>query len=676
MKYFITPFICLIYFELLGRFLFYRFKQKHFEFSFVLGFISVMGYLYLTTSLISAFHLSFYLLLAVFLIGFILSIYFIIKNIKQLNLNFNYKKWILLLIFALISLYISYNRTLGETHGFDTLFYLNIVSNNIGNNSLNSIHPHFGGVDYNYIGADYTFQSFYNFSSLFIYLFRSIYGFFKVSFETMPAFIWTNQIILTFSFSASSIIALDELKINNKILKISLLFIFNLFMANLYYNNVYGFIGNNHRMYILVISSIFIYRYFYNKDDMNIYLFYLTLSGLSGVSSTGAFTTIFYLFGLFFVLVDHRNKLIKEYVFVSFIPLLNIVFTKFKTRFDLLIGYVIIFGILYFLNDYIIKIFKNKKIRIITIILSSLIFIVGSFYITKDLFNIKMFFENYSEIADMSFDYFMFNDIRHYIFNTIVLIPLFYYLVKNRQKPIAITFIILIAVFFNPLGSTFMNKINWVYYRGYDIIINPYTISLFVVVFFNDLKNKMLKIFVSGFLLIGSCVLAFVQIPMHYHPTFKIYDNYNKLFKIDNDELEIIYNVRRMVKDKNIKNPHIITDSFYMYSYIPDSVYLFGKEKRYNYLLENEYHYKLFTSLFPYDYIYDNFKPEEKGDYSEINNDLLKSGYDILTLKYEFVYEENGSYKHLYEKINEKFDNEKDYATSKYAVFDIREYEK
>lgn len=39
--------------------------------------------------------------------------------------------------------YITLNRTLGDIHGFDTLFYLNDISFNIGNPKLYSIDPSF-----------------------------------------------------------------------------------------------------------------------------------------------------------------------------------------------------------------------------------------------------------------------------------------------------------------------------------------------------------------------------------------------------------------------------------------------------------------------------------------------------------------------------------------------------
>ena len=671
MQYFVFPILLLVYFELLGRYVLAKFNRKPFEFSFVVGFISIMAYMFVFTGFISAFYMPFYILYLMVFIFVGASLFLIIKDRKIISLNFNYKWWLFLIALVVMVSYFSYNRTLGETHGFDTLFYLNIVSSNIQVDALNSIHPHFGVVDFGYIGADYTFQAFYNFASVSIFTFKFLFSLIGLSFEVMPAFVWGFQILLTFFFLATTLNVVNALQINNKYLKLAIIIIFNLFMANLYYNNVYGFIGNNHRMYILAIASIFIFEYFKTRKKEELYLFYLSLLGLSGVSSTGAFTAVFYLFGLFFILVDLEEKLIKQYVLVLFVPACNILCTKFKTSIYVVGACLLLFIILWFLNDLIIKIYRNNKVKIFTVLLALLFLMFMSYRITGNIFDFNIFFNNYSEIADMSFDYFMFNDLRHYIFNPIVLIPLFYFLIKEYKHPISICFWILIIVFFNPMTCTYMNKINWVYYRAYDIIINQYTLGFFVYYIYRKIKFKNLYTLV---ILISSIVLAYIQMPIYYHPTFIPSKDYNYIYKINNDELNIIRNVKTMIKKEKINNPSIITDTFYMYSYIPNSNYLFGKEKRFNYLKEGEANYELFVALFPYDYIYDNFKPNnQEPNYLKLNQSLKESDYNILVLKYETVYLDpiSKTYKHLYELVAQDFEVTS-YSNDKYAVFKLK----
>ena len=86
MQYFIYPLFLILYFELLGRWIFYKFDKKIFDFSFVLGFIVFLGVFYLISFPITVFHLSFKLLLAEYIIVFLLSIFLIVKDFKKISL--------------------------------------------------------------------------------------------------------------------------------------------------------------------------------------------------------------------------------------------------------------------------------------------------------------------------------------------------------------------------------------------------------------------------------------------------------------------------------------------------------------------------------------------------------------------------------------------------------------
>ena len=96
-----------------------------------------------------------------------------------------------------------------------------------------------------------------------------------------------------------------------------------------------------------------------------------------------------------------------------------------------------------------------------------------------------------------------------------------------------------------------MNTINWVYYRTYDLIINQYTIIFFLYTFMNDLRlNKILPI---G-LIAASIALSVIQVPRYYHYQFKPDEDYNPYYKIENSELEMIWNLQKLVKEKNSYN--------------------------------------------------------------------------------------------------------------------------
>ena len=263
MQYLLYPFILLLYFEAIGRLVLMKLKKPVLDYSFIIGFLAVMAVLYLVSWPITAFNGSFYILTGFYVLLFILSLIWLIKDFKKIDWHFNLKMWILLGIFLIAAIVSSYFRTLGDPHGFDPLYYINMISFNIGNPEMNSLHPHFGtypNTDVQWI--TYVFQSYYYFIPVVIYLFRIALGLIGMSFETLPAFVWGFQIIQSAIFVGTSIICIKELKINNRILKIALIILLCLFLGNLYYNNAFGFIGNNYRMAIHAIATLYLFRYF------------------------------------------------------------------------------------------------------------------------------------------------------------------------------------------------------------------------------------------------------------------------------------------------------------------------------------------------------------------------------------------------------------------------------
>ena len=672
MQYLIYPIFLILYFEILGRWILYKFNRNIFEFSFIIGFVGLMGIMFITMWPITVFNQSFYLLLFTFIFINLVLVFNIIKDYKKINYKINIKLWLILLVLVLFQCYMFSQRSLGETHGFDTLYYINLIDFNIGNSELNSLHTHFGTYpNYDIRWFTYIYQSYYYFVSLIIYIFRVIFSVVDVSFETLPAYVWGMQILLNFIFVATGIICINYYKFN-KYLKVALGLILILFLGNLYYNNALGFIGNNFRMSIHAISTIILLDYLKDYKQEDFWLFILMQFGLCAVASTGTFSLIFILFGMFFVLYNKEKDLLKKYAIIMYLPLTTILVTKVQVQLWVFIFVFIICLIVYYLNDIILKLYQNNIIRYGTIFIAFISLYIGSFIMTKDIINLEMFFNNYSEIADMSFDYFMFNDIVHIIFNIFILSILFYYIIKNRSSKLSIIFIILILTFFNPLGSFFMNQINWVYYRAYDIIINQFTIVIFILYMYMNIRYK--KVLVVTCLTIG-IVITSIQVPSYSHSSFKVDKDLDVIHKINKQELEVIRNIQTMVKEENIINPKIITSTFYMPTYIDNSIYLFGKEKRYNSFYKDESAYPLYLIFFPVDYIYDNFRPSDIPDYKNTIKYLNETTYDILVVEHGLYYtdtikneswpittliEEDGTYQKT------------KYSTSKYAVYDLR----
>ena len=667
MYYLFLAFPLLIYFEFLGRLFFYYIKKTKLEFNFIIGFCLLIAFLYIAGWPISIYGLAsiYYVILVSLFI--LVSIILIIKNFNKLDLHLNTKLWILLLVFLFISIVISFNRTLGDPHGFDSLFYINFVGYNVDTPSLNNVHPLFGSIPNTYYEKTitYAFQSYYYFASSFIFVLKKIGMLINVNIETLPTFVWTFQIILSAFYIGSSIEVIKHINTKNKIFNIAAFVLLVLFMGNFYYNNCFGFIGNSFRMPIHSVATIYLIDYLNNKNRKDFFIFVMLMLSMCGFSSTGTFALVFILFALFFATVDYEDNIIKYYVLSLFFPILNIAFIKINTSIITILLVFAILIIIYFLNKQFVTIFRKKYVKNITVISICIVLVLISvLFFTKDHNYLKYFFDNYSELQDMSWDYFLFNDIRHYIFNTLILISLAYYLIKNKDKSLSKIVIILIITVFNPLSANFMNTINWVYYRTYDLIINQYTIVYFLYYLINNTKvNKILSMALLGL----SIILCVIQIPRYYHYQFKPNKDYNPYYKIENSELEMIWNLQKLVKEKNIDNPKIANSTFYINTFINNSQCLIGKEKIYNYSDNNYNNYGLYTITFPKDG-WDNFIPKDI-----IYDDALayvdKCDYNILVIDYNNYinwYGQNISFAELLENSGYI---KSEYSTLKYAIF-------
>lgn len=674
MQYFLFPLLMLIYFELVGRWVMFKFKKEPMAFSFVIGFLAMMAVYYIFAWPITAFNRPFSYIVVFTVLLFIIFTILILKDIKKISFKIDKKMLLLFIILLIFELIISWNRTLGDPHGFDTLYYVNMISFNIGNNAMNTLHPHFGtfpNTDVQWI--TYVFQSFYYFVPSIIYIFRSLFNIAGISFETLPAYIWGFQTLAHAIFIGTSLMCVKEIQFNNKVLKYASIILLILFMGNFYYNNSFGFIGNNLRMSIHALATIFLLRYFKENDDNYLYLMYISMIGMCAVSSTGTFSFVFLLFGLFFILYDKRKNILKEYAIVLFVPLLNIAITKLGISVIVIVLVFVVCLIVYLLNDWILKIYKNKYVRYGTLSLVFLVLYICSVLLSHKLIELNRFFNNYSEFQDMSWDYFWFKDLRHWIFNLIVLVPFAYFLFKNRKHPLSIISIVLIATFFNPLVSEFMNKINWVYYRSYDILINQFTILFFLNYLYENIDNVKIKKTFGMLILVLAIILASIQIPRYYHESFIPEDDYNPIYKINNSELEVIYNVRQLIEDKNIESPAIITSTFWMPSFIENSRYLIGKERRYNYQNHDDNSFGLYLIFFPTDG-WDNFRPADKPDYDHVIDLLKESEYDILVVDYGLYADYKGGFISLADAVeSDGTYTRSEYSTSKYAVFYLGE---
>lgn len=174
--------------------------------------------------------------------------------------------------------------------------------------------------------------------------------------------------------------------------------------------------------------------------------------------------------------------------------------------------------------------------------------------------------------------------------------------------------------------------------------------------------------------LVCSIVLACIQIPKYYHKSFIPDEDYNYLYKLENSELYLIEQTRKLIQEYNIESPKIINQTFYMPCFINGDGYLFGKEKRYNYDNYDEITYNLWLIFFPHDEAYDNFYPEGVvADYDNLKYYLENSDFDILIVNSKtHYYDSQGDLTHLSSKVEEAGYSKSEYSTPTYDIYYLK----
>lgn len=670
MEYFILPLILLIYFELLGQSLLSVFNKKiSYIFYFPVGYAFTLMSCYILTSILTALNCSFYLILCIYLLLFLASLFFIFKKKNSLRIRFNIYHLILLLISITILMYFSFNTTLGELNGFDSTFYLNLVTGNIGLNELNTNHVVYGTYGRS-ISLQYTFQSFYYLASTILFVFGKLMSIFKVDFYYATGFIWCFQVLFYFVFVSLCIETLNKLFPKKYVVHIAILMILVFGYGKLYYNSVFGFYGNSIRTLFVAYAIYHLIDYFKENDKTYFYISSMYMLAACATSSTATFSMFFLFFALFFMQIDKNDSLFKEYSIMLLIPLINLLSVlSGKVISGLVVGSVIMLT-LWFLNDILIKYIRKYKLKWLFLILSILMMIALSYSVTRNIFDFSAFFENGSEIYDMTLDYFDL-EIGYRIiqlYKKISLVFLLIYLFFVRKEKYAQIIVVLILVFFNPFCCSFLNKVNVVYYRAYELILNPFTFIYFIYFVFNLVDNKYVYYIGSVILMVLIYKSTDFKTPLYWHDSFIPSDNYNYVYKMTNDEFDVIQELKENIQYYKIDEPKIITTNILTQSYIPNGEYIYGREKAINKNWKKS-ELELYKIFYPVLYWNDSAQPKNP-DYDHMCEHIKDAGIDFIVQdkKVEYYDEEQNIWYPLSYKID-GCGNYAFYENDSYAIY-------
>ena len=568
------------YFEVLGQYLLYKIDKQFKAPVMGIGLLFMMAFSYLSTSLIAAFHGPFWIVFGIYVTAIMASFFFIIKDFRKIKWFFDYRQWLIILVFTTVMIWYAYDTTLGYLNSFDTVYYLNLITSNIKASQLNMTDLFYGTMG-TPVPPAYEMQSYYTFASSITLIIRKTFSLFGTAYNT-EIIIWVFQIIYDV-FLSSALVLFMSRSSGKRLLKGVLLFIFLFYFGKLYYNNVYGFFGNTYRIVCTAYSVLFIHELIRESLISNRILFAISIWGACAFSSTSVFITCLLLFAAYFVMSDLDMSFFKYLAVVMFFPLADFLYIIIqKSLLISILGSALICVAMYLLNDVLFKISSKKQTRYIILGISFVAMLGLSFYVTGNFLDFSAFFDNMSEIYDMSVNYFHIDPVFNIatVYKIFVLIVTLTALVIKRKDRLYMMFWILIIVFFNPFCCSFINRINVVYYRAYDIIINPYTLVLFYEAVIDRVDNKYFYYAVNVLALVAIVIVTDFMHPMYYHYSFKPTEGYNKLAKMNNDELDIINKINENIYQYGIKDPYIVTNNLLTQSDITEARYLFGRDYR------------------------------------------------------------------------------------------------
>ena len=658
--YILVSFLFIAYLEVLGQWLLSK-LNKEFKISFPFGFMLLIGYGYLTTAIPSSLQWSFNYLVIVYVLFFLITLILIIKDIKKVKWHISPISWVIMILCCVVLTYYTYNTTLGNLNGFDSVYYLNLITSNINSSKLNSTSP-LAGINHDglEVSYQYTFQSYYYFVSVFVYFVKALLR--KLSFDVyyVDLIAWIFQIVYNCFLLSLVINALDKIN-SKKLFSLLVIFIYTFFYGKYYFNNVFGFYGNTFRTITFGYIVLLLFDLFKNNDIKDKILIYITSLAACGFSSSSIFTLVFMCFGLAFGLPSKDKYYFTEVAILMALPLFNLITVLKKYISSKMAIEVLIFClILVLVNKYLVTLFKNKYFKIIVLVFGFVAMAYISYKTTSNLFDFSSFFDNNSERADMYFNYcrpFGIGAKNYYLllFDLLFII----YLIFNRNEYTTMI-IALVIVIFNPFCVSYLASINGVYHRAYDLFFNPFTFVLFFDYLLNKINNKYFY-YGSMVFLIGLFALNtdFVN-PSYYHESYIPSKDYNGQYRMDNDEIDIIKQIDNDSKYRGLSNPYICTPNLLTQGNI-NGTYLYTRGYITWYI--KDYRNEVYKIFYP-----DRYKKFEY-DINNMYTYLWDSNIDYLVVdkSYEYYDETEGTYDYLVRRVYEcqiPF-----YENDSYAVF-------
>lgn len=555
----------------LGQFVTEKFGIHELKFKSSIGFIALLALCQLCFFPIQLFNGPFILVALIALFWIAVSLGLTIKYRNAWVQQFKNKRLFVIGLNGLLFLGLFYFCFI-DIEFSDSIMYLNYVSQNIDNPSLNMFHLYTGliGSEWDTI---YLYQGYYHFIGALIYWLNIPFYLFNATrtVETLPAIVWGMGLLYQLVSSGFICDMVDDLKIDNKLLKLSIL-IFSLFYTNYYYWKLsFAFYGNTWRSLLIWVVLWMLVKYKQSYLDKK-YVPIIQICLMAGLASSSSFFFISFelLFGFFVYLLFVKEKR-SVYLMADLVFPIVIYAAIILSKDNLVVGVAAaIAAIIYYAIRNLPKV--NAGIESVTVLISHYsvaIFIVGLPLIliglsllikTKNpdyIYDFAYWMQDHQRY-DMVKDYrFMYGNWIDNVLTAIRYLGIILLIIRYRKQAswLLISIYVTFVIFINPFSTEAISRFltGNVFYRAVEIVFNPYTEAIFILVIVDTLKQKWIAPVMSAGLLTFTAighVASFMDSDTGlYHFYINGGKEVNPIFKINNDELDAIYKFRYILDE-------------------------------------------------------------------------------------------------------------------------------
>lgn len=503
------------------------------------------------------------------------------------TLKYDFKRSDISILFLLVLFYglISIQYTLGEQMGDNVYIFIQVIKN-INTNILNNFDLNNGYIfDYQMINPTKSFISFYHFFSFINYFINKLGSVLRLSY--IPAYVITMWVsnILFYIFSAQIILSVKEIfNIKNKFL-FGIIFVFlGLYIGSYYYNTTLPHIGMTFLGITLSATILVLFDYFKTFDRKTLVLLFVLLYSMNGYATTGALYVMVFSFGIVSITLFKENKDAFIQIPLFLIPILHytlIMKDGPNTWLILLVFYCVVSGIsllFYFKHKLASFIYRNFK------------FILFGIWIVLAIYSVTRIENYWIKVPDFFLprsgfdrvqDYFTFSSLGQSLMNIFHYILIICLIIYKKTRDIGMMLILFLLFFINPIMRPIVAE-NIAHYEIYNriffTVFNTGTLGMGLVALYELLKvSKLTKStnYIMVILTLLFLIPTYQQVTTYFYPTYIPREkDYNPLYKMSNNQIEILEKMRQIVVIEKMENPLIISQIFGTAMYAPEFVVL------------------------------------------------------------------------------------------------------